>query len=75
MVCHWEKDGWTAPELASFCEKFPGAFEPHITHDGKKMFFGIGGDIGVMEKTVTGWNKAKKLFENGWNSGSRGYRT
>ncbi len=62
MVCRWEKDGWTAPELASFCEKYPGAFESHITHDGKKMFFGIGGDIWAMEKTSTEWSEANKLF-------------
>jgi len=62
MICRWEKDGWKASELAPFCQRYPGAFEPHITHDGKKMFFGIGGDIWVMEKTSTGWSEAKKLF-------------
>ena len=39
MVSRCEKDGWTAPEEAAFCKGYP-ANEPHITPDGKKLYFG-----------------------------------
>jgi len=39
MVCRWEKEGWTAPEPVTFTGKYR-AHEPHITLDGKKLYFG-----------------------------------
>jgi glyoxylase-like metal-dependent hydrolase (beta-lactamase superfamily II) len=39
MFSRWEKDGWTAPEEADFSKGFPST-EPHITPDGRKLFFG-----------------------------------
>ena len=39
MTCRWEKDGWTAPAEADFCKGF-ASNEPHITPDGKKLYFG-----------------------------------
>jgi len=59
-VCRLEEKGWTAPEPALFARKYPGAFEPHITADGGKMFFGRGTDIWVMDRTGTGWGDARR---------------
>ena len=59
LVSRWEKDGWTAPEVAHFCEKYPRAFEPHITPDGKKMFFGRGPEIWFMDREGDDWGEAK----------------
>ncbi|MBN1272895.1 MAG: MBL fold metallo-hydrolase [Candidatus Aminicenantes bacterium] len=39
MVCRWEKEGWTAPEPASFNGVFRN-HEPHITADNQTLFFG-----------------------------------
>jgi len=68
MVCRWEKNGWTAPEEAAFCKGFPSN-EPHITPDGKKLFFGClrqrpGADraeygIWVTERTASGWGEPR----------------
>jgi len=68
MVCRLEKDGWTAPEEASFCKGFPSN-EPHITPDGKKLYFGCnrqrpGGEqadygIWVTERTEKGWGESR----------------
>lgn len=38
MVCKWEESGWTAPDTAAF--SWPGDHEPHISPDGKKLYFG-----------------------------------
>jgi len=38
MVCKWEESGWTAPDTAAFAQ--PGDHEPHITPDGRKLYFG-----------------------------------
>jgi glyoxylase-like metal-dependent hydrolase (beta-lactamase superfamily II) len=66
MVCRWERDGWTAPEEAAFCKGF-ASNEPHITPDGKKLYFGCNRQqpgaeqaeygIWVTERTVSGWDK------------------
>ena len=67
MVCRWEKDGWTAPEEAAFCKGFPSN-EPHITADGKKLYFGCKrqrpgaeraeyGNIWVTERVKNGWGE------------------
>jgi Tol biopolymer transport system component len=42
MVCRLGKDGWTAPEEAAFTKGPEGswAHEPHITPDGRKLYFG-----------------------------------
>jgi hypothetical protein len=39
MVCRLEKDGWTAPKPVAFTGNHR-AHEPHITLDGKKLYFG-----------------------------------
>jgi len=39
MVSRLETDGWTAPEEAAFA-KGDEAHEPHITPDGRKLYFG-----------------------------------
>lgn len=39
MVSRRDPDGWSAPEEAAFCKGFP-SHEPHITPDGKRLFFG-----------------------------------
>lgn len=38
MVCRLLDDGWTAPEPAAFTGNYR-ALEPHITLDGKKLYF------------------------------------
>ncbi|MFC1724440.1 MBL fold metallo-hydrolase [candidate division KSB1 bacterium] len=70
MVCRWEKDGWTAPEFAPFNTQNLD-HEPHITPDGKRLFFGSrrprpgvkeGEEpygIHVMERTKNGWSEPK----------------
>jgi Tol biopolymer transport system component len=39
MVTRAEQDGWTAPAVAAFATGFPSD-EPHITPDGRRLFFG-----------------------------------
>ena len=39
MICRWEKEGWTAPEPASFNGDFRN-HEPHITADNQTLYFG-----------------------------------
>jgi len=68
MVSRLEKDGWTAPEEASFCKGYPSN-EPHITPDGQKLYFGCnrqrpGADraeygIWVTEKKDGGWEEPR----------------
>lgn len=68
MVSHLEKDGWTAPEEASFCKGYPSN-EPHITPDGKRLYFGCnrqrpGADraeyaIWVTERKGGGWEEPR----------------
>jgi ankyrin repeat protein/glyoxylase-like metal-dependent hydrolase (beta-lactamase superfamily II)/Tol biopolymer transport system component len=69
MVSRLEKDGWTAPEEAAFCKGFPSN-EPHITPDGKKLYFGCKrqrpgeelaeyGNIWVTERTENGWGEPR----------------
>jgi hypothetical protein len=38
MVSKWKEEGWMAPDTAAFSQ--PGDHEPHITPDGKKLYFG-----------------------------------
>jgi hypothetical protein len=60
-VCLLEEDGWIAPEHAPFASEHRGAFEPHITADGSKMFFGNGPEIWVMDRTPEGdWGDARR---------------
>jgi tetratricopeptide (TPR) repeat protein len=39
MMARWEKDGWTAPREAAFAKGY-SSNEPHITPDGRKLYFG-----------------------------------
>jgi Tol biopolymer transport system component len=67
-VCRWEEEGWTAPAMASFNSSYLD-HEPHITADGKKLFFGTGRPqppseepsygIWVMEKEGDQWGEPK----------------
>lgn len=64
MVCLWEENGWTAPDTADFSR--PGDHEPHISPDGKHLYFGTtrikpGADrpaygIWVMNRTEKAWS-------------------
>lgn len=69
MVSRLETDGWTAPEEAAFA-KGDRAHEPHITPDGRKLYFGgdrrrpgsaqAGYGLWVVERTASGaWGEAK----------------
>ncbi len=63
-----EKAGWTAPALAPFNSPHLD-HEPHITADGKRLFFGSGRPrpgvtgnpygIWVMERTGEGWGEPR----------------
>jgi hypothetical protein len=59
-VSRWEEDGWTAPDTAPCAKVHPGAFEAHITPDGKRMYFGKGPEIWVMDRTGDGWGEARR---------------
>jgi hypothetical protein len=39
MVSLLETDGWTAPEEAAFAKGYR-TYEPHVTPDGRKLYFG-----------------------------------
>jgi len=64
MACKWEESGWTAPDTAAFAR--PGDHEPHVSPDGKKLYFGTtrmksGADrpaygIWVMNRTGSDWS-------------------
>jgi tetratricopeptide (TPR) repeat protein len=71
MVCRLLDDGWTAPEPVAFTGNYR-AHEPHITLDGKKLYFGWfrptpegfqkdpwDHGIYVCEKTADGWGEPK----------------
>jgi glyoxylase-like metal-dependent hydrolase (beta-lactamase superfamily II) len=69
--CHLTDEGWTAPEPAPF--NTPQLdHEPHITLDGKRLFFGSnrprpgGGEdpygIWMMERTTDGWSTPRFMF-------------
>jgi len=68
MVSRREKNGWMAPEDASFGKGYPGN-EPHITPDGNKLYFGCvrqqpgadrpGYGIWVAERTAQGWSEPR----------------
>jgi hypothetical protein len=87
MVCRLLDDGWTAPEPVTFTGKYR-AHEPHITLDGKKLYFGWFhptpegfpkpskeyGDYGiyVCERTHDGWGKPKYVGFGMFVTSSRG---
>ena len=66
FVCRWEEEGWTAPEPAPFNSQYLD-HEPHITADGKTLFFGTGRPqpgsdepaygIWAIQKTANGWSE------------------
>jgi len=72
MVTKLSEDGWTAPKPAQFNTKYIDN-EPHITSDGKYMFFnsnrpfpGFNGEriltqIWLMERSGDGWGEPKHL--------------
>lgn len=63
MGCRREESGWTAPERPAFLSDHPGAFEPHISHDGSKMFFGDGPAIWVVERAGNGWGEPRQVTQ------------
>jgi hypothetical protein len=63
MACRREDGGWTAPERPAFLAGHPGAFEPHISHDGSKFFFGDGPAIWVAERAGSGWGEPRQVAQ------------
>jgi hypothetical protein len=65
-----QDNGWTSPTLAPFAANY-FEFEPFITPDGKKLFFGSerpfpgkridDTPIWVVERTVSGWSDPVKM--------------
>jgi len=66
MVSRWEKDGWTAPEEAAFAKGFPGT-EPHITPDGRKLFFGTNRPRPGVEQAEYGIWMVERNGDGGWS--------
>jgi hypothetical protein len=66
MVSRWEKDGWTAPEEASFSKGFPST-EPHITPDGRKLFFGTNRPRPGVEQAEYGIWSVERTGEGRWS--------
>jgi len=67
MVCRLQKDGWTAPEPATFNEKYRG-HEAHLAFDNKRMFFGGSRPpqaygIWLTERTSTGWSDPRRMWD------------
>jgi hypothetical protein len=70
MVCRWEEDGWSAPRPSPLSEQY-GAFEPHISWDGKKMFFGSGPKIMMVERLGDGWGEPVEVMPGMYATTSR----
>jgi hypothetical protein len=82
MECRLLEEGWTAPEPASFNSKYIDN-EPHITPDGKTMFFNStrpypgSGDgrratqIWYMERIGDGWGEPRHLCEGMFATSSK----
>jgi hypothetical protein len=62
MGCRYEEDGWTAPQEPDFLSGRPGAFEPHISPDGERFFFGDGPTIWVATRTGSGWGEPQQVM-------------
>ncbi len=60
MVSRLGEAGWTVPEPAPFTLEY-GGYEAHITHDGRRLWFGRGPEIWVMERSGDGWGKAERF--------------
>ncbi len=70
MVCRYEDNRWTEPEIASFSGEYFD-FESHISPNGNRLYFGsqrpkpqgikAEGDIWLLEKTDRGWGEPKFL--------------
>jgi hypothetical protein len=60
LFSRWEPEGWSVPSPASFCA---GEFasEPHLTLDGRYMFFGRGEGTWWVERTPTGWSEPQQV--------------
>jgi C-terminal processing protease CtpA/Prc/Flp pilus assembly protein TadD len=65
MVSRWEQNGWTAPEEAAFCKGFPSN-EPHITPDGKRLFFGCDRQRPGSERAEYGIWVTERTDRGGW---------
>jgi glyoxylase-like metal-dependent hydrolase (beta-lactamase superfamily II) len=80
MVMRQGKQGWTAPEEAAFAKGYPSD-EPHITPDGRKLYFGCfrqpPGEtkprfaIWVTEETNGEWGEARLHGSGMYVSSSR----
>ena len=82
MVCKLLEEGWTAPKTAIFNTEYIDN-EPHITPDGKIMFFNSNrpfpGSVGerrhtqiwFMERAEDGWGEPKHLCEGMFATSSR----
>ena len=80
MVSRWEEAGWTAPITAEFSTE-GWDHEPHISPDGKKLYFGTtrikpGEDspsygIWVMNRIENGWSEPEFAAEGMYASATR----
>jgi hypothetical protein len=70
MTCRLTDEGWTAPEPAAFTEIYR-ALEPHITPDGKRLYFRwflpTPKDNGIYacERTAKGWSEPQYVGYGG----------
>ena len=76
LVCRWEKEGWTAPEPASFNGSYRN-HEAHLAFDNARMFFGSsrppqGYGIWLTERTADGWSQPRKIWDGMYATSSKG---
>jgi hypothetical protein len=68
LVCRWEKEGWTAPEVVRFFDDGRPVDESNVAPDGTKIFFNARPTIReertiyVAERIGAGWGKPEELF-------------
>lgn len=68
MVCRWEKEGWTAPQIVTFIGGGAYSDEAHIAPDGKRIFFCSRPsirqprEIYVAGREGGGWSEPRHLF-------------
>lgn len=65
MVSRLTESGWTAPEEAAFAKGFPSS-EPHVTPDGKKLYFGSRRPRPGVEGVEYGIWVVERASDGGW---------
>jgi hypothetical protein len=69
MVARLGDDGWTAPEEAAFAKGDVGswAYEPHVTPDGMKLYFGSSRRRPGQTQAESGLWVVERTADGGWS--------